>query len=141
MPNTILAFDYGSKKIGVANGQDLTRSASPLTTIMVNKSDRWGEIDKLVKEWRPSIMVVGLPLHMDGTEQPFTDEARNFANELGERYGCRIELMDERLTSYEAEQLLKSQDSHKQSRQTPQDVDKIAAQLILESWFNQNMQD
>lgn len=136
MPNTILAFDYGSKKIGVASGQDLTRSASPLTTIVVKGEEHWQQIDKVVKEWRPNIMVVGLPLHMDGTEQPFTDEVRAFAEELGRRYGCQIELMDERLTSYEAEQLLNSQDSRQQSRQKPHDVDKIAAQLILESWFN-----
>ncbi len=135
MPKTILAFDYGSKKIGVASGQDLTCSASPLTTLLVKQDQHWREIDKLVKEWQPDIMVVGLPLHMDGSEQPFTDEVRGFATELGKRYGCQIELMDERLTSYEAEQLLNQQYSR---RQTPQDVDKIAAQLILESWFNQS---
>ena len=133
MPNTILAFDYGSRKIGVAVGQDLTRSASPLITIPVQGDTHWRQIDNLIGEWQPSILVVGLPLHMDGSEQPFTDEARSFAAELTRRYALRVELMDERLSSYEAEQLLNAQN---RQRQTTPDIDKIAAQLILESWFN-----
>lgn len=134
----LLGFDYGTRRIGVAVGQELTRTAEPLTTLhtALGRPD-WQAIDRLMAEWRPDAVVVGLPLNMDGTEQEMTEAARRFGNQLRERYNLPVHLIDERLSSIEAERHLHESDLPKRKRQTKETIDQVAAQLILESWLAQ----
>ncbi len=90
MSGTLLAFDFGTKSIGVAIGQRITGTARPLTAIKANDgTPDWTQFEKLLKEWQPELVVVGLPLNMDGTNQPLTDRARKFANRLHGRFGVK----------------------------------------------------
>jgi putative Holliday junction resolvase len=134
---TVLGFDYGTRRIGIAVGQEVTRNVTPLTTLSskTGKPD-WDSIGRLIAEWQPDLLVVGLPLQMDGSEQELTQRARRFGNQLKGRYNLPVEMVDERLTSYEAEQLLR-QRSHKGAGHGEQQIDQVAAQLILQSWFDQ----
>jgi len=145
-PQTILGFDFGTKKIGVAVGQSITQTVTPLITLASkNQKPDWAAIEKLIKEWQPNILVVGLPVHLDGEEQIMTQAAQKFGNRLNGRFNLPVEFMDERLSSYEAEERLREINANgknnrkKQTnkRQMAMDVDKIAAQLIVESWFRQ----
>ena len=133
---TLLAFDYGKQRIGIAVGQTLTSSVTPLTTLKaVKQKPDWGAIQRLIEEWQPDLLIVGLPLHMDGSEQQLTEEARRFGHKLKGRYNLPVEWMDERLTSHEAEEILRQQGG--KMRSDKQDIDKIAASLILQSWLTQ----
>lgn len=140
-PRTLLGFDYGTRRIGVAVGQEVTRSVTPLTTLQskAGKPD-WQAITRLIDEWQPDRLVVGLPLHLDGSEQELTQRARRFGNQLKGRYNLPVEMVDERLTSYEAEQLLEQRSHDGAGRTDPESVDQVAAQLILQSWFDQQPQ-
>lgn len=133
---TLLGFDFGMKNIGIAVGQEMTRTANPLTAIKARDGiPDWGLIAKLLDEWQPDLLVVGLPLNMDGTEQEMTAAARRFGNRLHGRFNIPVEWQDERLTTYEALDQLgirSKMDTRKRS-----DVDQISAQLILQSWLNQ----
>jgi putative Holliday junction resolvase len=132
---TLLGFDYGTKRIGVAVGQDITRTVTPLMTLHCsNETPDWEAISKLIEEWKPDRLVVGLPLHLDGTSQPLTDRAQRFGNQLKGRYNLPVELVDERLTSHEAEMELATQ----KGKTTKADIDALAAALILQSWLNQH---
>lgn len=132
--HTYLAFDYGQKRIGVAVGQDLTRTASALTTLKTrNNTPPWEEITALIQTWQPQAFVVGLPYNKDGSEHAITQAARRFGNQLHGRYGLPVHWVDERLTSSEAERIL----AERGTRSKKEDVDKVAAQLILQSWFEQ----
>ncbi|MFP3872899.1 MAG: Holliday junction resolvase RuvX [Thiohalophilus sp.] len=137
-PRTLLGFDYGLRRIGVAVGQEVTRSVAPLVTLS-RKTDKpdWEAITRLIAEWQPDLLVVGLPLTLDGEEQEMTHRARRFGNQLKGRYNLPVELVDERLTSCEAEQLLKQRSHSGAGRADPEDIDQVAAQLILQSWFDQ----
>ncbi|NQY51910.1 MAG: Holliday junction resolvase RuvX [Piscirickettsiaceae bacterium] len=133
---TILGFDYGLISIGVAVGQELTSSAKPLTSLTAYQGiPHWDDIKLLIKQWNIQLLVVGLPLNMDGTEQAMTVAAQRFGNQLNGRFHLPIAWQDERLSTYEAMKQLginnKSQEKHQG------DVDQISAQLILQSWFNQ----
>lgn len=133
---TILGFDFGMKNIGIAVGQELTGTANPLTAIKARDGiPDWGQVEKLLKEWQPDLLVVGLPLNMDGTEQEMTAAARRFGNRLHGRFGLHVEWQDERLTTYEALDQMGIR-SKMDSRQRS-DVDQLSAQLILQSWLNQ----
>lgn len=133
---TILGFDFGMKNIGIAIGQDLTGTANPLTAIKARDGiPDWELIGSLLREWQPTLLVVGLPLNMDGTEQEMTAAARRFGNRLHGRFGLPVEWQDERLTTYEALDQMGIR-SKMDSRQRS-DVDRISAQLILQSWLNQ----
>ena len=138
---TILGFDFGTKKIGIAVGQSVTQTVTPLITLLSqNQKPDWDGIEKLIKEWLPNILVVGLPVHLDGEEQAMTLAAKKFGNRLNGRFNLPVEFMDERLSSYEAEERLKEINRNKKQtnkRQMAMDIDKIAAQLIVESWFRQ----
>jgi len=139
MPNhnalTLLGFDFGEKRIGIAVGQSLTGSVTPLTTLSaVKQQPDWAGIEALIKEWQPDLLIVGLPLHMDGSEQSLTQRAKRFGNQLKGRYNLPVEWMDERLSSHEAESLLREQGK---KRSDKKDIDKIAAALILQSWLEQ----
>ena len=103
MSGTFLGFDFGTKSIGVAVGQRITATARPLPALKAQdgKPD-WNIIEKLLKEWQPEAVIVGLPLNMDGTEQPLTARARNFANKIHNRYNEANHLHEERLSTVEA---------------------------------------
>lgn len=127
---TLLAFDYGRKRIGVAVGQQITQSATPLTTVRARdgKPD-WDAINRLIAEWKPDALVVGIPYHMDGSEQEMTRAARRFCRQLEGRYRLAVHQVDERLTSYMVESTLS------ETGELRQDIDPLAARLILEDWL------
>jgi putative Holliday junction resolvase len=132
----ILAFDYGLKSIGVAVGQRLTGTASTLKALKaVDGIPDWTQIEALLKEWQPELVVVGLPLNMDGTEQPFTARVHKFINRLHGRFGVKVFAQDERLTTVDARAELFSQGGFKKLSKDA--VDCFSAKLILESWFEQ----
>ena len=133
---TLLGFDFGMKNIGIAVGQELTATANPLTAIKARDGiPDWSHIEKLLKEWQPDLLIVGLPLNMDGTEQEMTAAAKRFGNRLNGRFNIPVEWQDERLTTYEALDQMGIR-SKMDSRQRS-DVDQLSAQLILQSGLNQ----
>ena len=137
-PQVILAFDFGTKRLGVASGDTLTRTARALTTLDCgNDAFPWAAIDKLVREYQPSQLVVGLPWNMDGTPTLLTDASRAFGAELKARYNKPVALVDERLSSREAESQLREARASgmKKRRNTHADVDMIAARILLEQWL------
>lgn len=148
--NTLLGFDYGLKRIGVAVGQELTSTATALTTIRATdgKPD-WPAITRLIEQWQPDELVVGLPLNMDGTFHELSYKAQRFGNQLHGRYNLRTHFVDERLSSLEAEHALKNgaqatkprgsrHSGRKKSRKLHMaDIDRMAAKVILESWLKQ----
>lgn len=130
----LLGVDFGTKRIGIAVGQTVTQTARPLTTLNAKEGEPdWNELDKLVKTWRPDAFVVGIPLHMDGTEQSITFHARTFCNALKERYDLPVYEMDERLTTVSARETLFEKGGYKAIQRGQ--VDSIAAQFILENWL------
>lgn len=137
---TLLGFDFGTARIGVATGETETRLAQPLTTIHgeVN-AHRFGEIEKLIKEWRPVRLVVGLPSALDGTATEMTARCKRFANQLNGRFGLPVSLVDERLSSAEAEEMLREV-SHRW-RERKQHLDALAAQRILQSYLDTDNHD
>lgn len=137
MSGTILAFDYGLKSIGVAIGQQLTGSASTLKALKAQDgTPDWQQIENLIKEWQPAFVVVGLPLNMDGTEQPFTARVHKFVNRLHGRFGIKVLTHDERLTTVDARADLFAQGGFKKLSKDA--VDCWSAKLILESYFENN---
>jgi putative Holliday junction resolvase len=132
-PRIVLGFDFGTRRIGVAVGQGLTRSASALVTLNNrNGAPDWEAIGRLIGQWQPAALVVGLPLNLDGSDHEITRLARRFGNRLRGRYNLPVYTMDERLSSAAAEALLAEQ-----GRYDKADVDKVAAQLILQGWLEQ----
>lgn len=133
-PRTLLGFDFGTKRIGIAVGQELTHTATALVTL--NNRDGgpdWASITNLITEWQPDAMVVGLPLNLDGSESESSRLARRFGNRLAGRYNLPVFNADERLSSNEAEAILAEQGHFEKA-----DIDKLAAQLILQSWLEAN---
>lgn len=134
MIKTLLVFDYGTKNIGVASGQTITHSANPLAPLKAKDGiPDWNQIEKLLTEWKPDLVLVGLPLNMDGSESELGARARKFANRIHGRFGTKIEMVDERLTSFEAKGEVMSRGGSRDYKNNP--VDSIAARLILEGWF------
>jgi putative Holliday junction resolvase len=135
LSGTVLGFDFGTERIGVAVGESLLGQARALTTIASPANDaRFAAIGKLVAEWQPARLVVGLPLALDGTEHEMTARCRRFAHQLEGRFRLPVELVDERLTSVEAERTIKP-GRHGRDRATKAKVDAEAARLILQDWF------
>jgi putative Holliday junction resolvase len=133
---TVLGFDFGLKNIGVAVGQELTGSASELTVIKAREGiPNWDDIQTVIDQWQPQLLVVGLPLNMDGSEQEMTVTARRFGNRLNGRFHLPVVWQDERLSTYEALEQLGVRDKMQAKKRS--DVDRISAQLILQSWLNQ----
>lgn len=131
-PQTCLGFDYGTQRIGVATGQSLLGTANPLTTInCIQGKPDWDAIAVIIKEWRPDALILGLPTHADGTASDITHAAQDFGKQLRQRYNLPVYTIDERLSSVEAEHILAQQ----QKKYDKADIDKLAAKLILESWF------
>ncbi|HEY1774134.1 MAG TPA: Holliday junction resolvase RuvX [Gammaproteobacteria bacterium] len=136
-PQTALSFDFGLKRIGVAVGQSVTGSASSLGVAAVRGGEPdWAAIGRLITEWRPTSLVVGLPYNMDLSEQEMTGHARRFAEGLAQRFPLPVHTVDERLSSREAEAQLKEQRKQGRRRVSREDIDGAAACVILESWFN-----
>lgn len=131
---TVLAFDFGERRIGVAVGEHLIHSANPLTTIDNESNEvRFAAITALIHEWQPKLLVVGLPLSLDGTETEVTQLCKKFARRLNGRFNLPVMLVDERYSSAEASQLL-NQSGIKGRAQKPM-LDQVAAQTILRSYF------
>lgn len=134
-PATVLAFDFGTRRIGVAVGNTVTRVARPLATLMAQpEAVRAAAIALLVAEWQPSTLVVGVPVHADGTPHAMTARARQFARELADRFGIRVEHADERHTTQLAQAALSAAGAGRRGRDVR---DQIAAQLILQGWFDE----
>ncbi|MBT3010737.1 MAG: Holliday junction resolvase RuvX [Candidatus Thiodiazotropha sp. (ex Lucina aurantia)] len=129
---TLLGFDYGSRKIGVAVGQTVTGTATALETLhLVNHKPDWQRIASLIEEWRPQALVVGLPLDVDDSETDATQPALRFSRQLEGRFHIKVYLADERYSSFEARDRL----GHNAKRL--EDYDAVAAKLILETWLNE----
>lgn len=137
MPETILAFDFGLRRIGVAVGQDVTASASPVGIVRIGSGGvDHARIRKLIDEWRPSRLVVGLPIHADGTPGEMAAAAQAFAEELS-CHNLPVETVDERYTSIEAERVLKdARQQGSRGRITREDVDAAAAVFIAERYLS-----
>jgi len=136
----VLGFDFGMKKIGVASGQTITRTATPLGLIKAHQGEpQWESLDPFFKEWEPKLCIIGLALHADGSESELALKARAFAAQLEaryQRYAIRCQFIDEHLTSFSARQIAKNKTQKLKNKHT---VDAMAAMLILESWLeNQN---
>ena len=133
----LLAFDYGSRRIGVAVGQTTTGTASPAGVIPVAGSPDWAAIERCVREWSPARLLVGLPYNMDGTETLLTGTCRGFGKELSRRFGLPVEFVDERLTSAAAQADLRDarRSGARTRRVTREDIDANAARVILETWL------
>ncbi|PHM55922.1 Holliday junction resolvase RuvX [Xenorhabdus sp. KK7.4] len=134
---TVIAFDFGTRSIGAAIGQEITGTARALDSFKAKEgSPNWDLIEKLLKEWQPDLVIVGLPLNMDGTEQPVTAQAKKFANRIHGRFGVQVELHDERLTTVEARSHLFAYGGYRALDKGK--VDSTSAVVILESWFEQH---
>ncbi len=135
---TVIAFDFGTKSIGVAVGQSLTSSATPLSSLKAQAGiPNWQQVEKLLSEWQPDYLVIGLPLNMDGTAQPLTVRARKFANRLHGRFGLVVQLQDERLSTTEARATLFERGGYRALSKS--NVDSQSAVIILESWFERQV--
>jgi len=140
-PRLVLAFDFGLRRIGVACGDTLSRSAKPLEAVSAGPSGaHWARIGALIREWQPGLAVVGLPYNVDGTESAMTAAARGFAAELGKRSGLAVELVDERYSSLEADAMLRDARASgaRRGRVSRADIDAAAACVILERWITEH---
>jgi putative Holliday junction resolvase len=134
---TVIGFDFGKKYIGVAVGQELTGSASPLGSIKANDGiPNWDSLANYIKEWQPDLIVVGLPLNMDGSEQQLTLDAKKFGQRISGRFGIKVEFQDERLTTADAKEQLFSRGGYKNLKKD--NIDAESARLIIESFFEQS---
>jgi putative Holliday junction resolvase len=132
----VLAFDFGEERIGTAVADTGVGIAHPLVTIAAaDRKTRYAAIARLIAEWRPALLVVGLPAHLDGTEHELSRLARKFARELGGRFNLPVELVDERLTSAAAESSLA--EAGVAGRKRKPVIDQIAAQHILQAYLDE----
>jgi putative holliday junction resolvase len=122
-PRSFLAFDFGTRRVGIASGNSITRSAQPMRTLSDEGDARFTAIGQLIAEWRPDALVVGVPFHPDGAEHDNTRRARRFARQLHGRFGLPVHEVDERYTSTEA------------IGDGARDVDAAAAAIILEQFL------
>ena len=135
---TVVALDFGLKRIGIASGDTLTRSSNPRTTVGNGpQGPDWKAIERVLADTRPARIAVGEPYNADGSASPLTETARRFAAELGTRSGLPVDLVDERHSSQDAEERLRAMraSGDRKRRLTREDVDAAAAAVILERWF------
>jgi len=126
----LLCFDYGKKRIGLAVGQTITGTATALEIInVINTKPDWLAIERFIKEWNPSRLIIGHPYTLEGERQEMTDAAEKFSRQLHGRFNLPVELVEEQLSSFEARRELKS----------TRELDAVAARLILETWLNENI--
>ena len=131
MSGTALGFDYGTKKIGIAVGQTITGTANPLTTLRyVKDKPDWAGIEKIIKQWQPTDLVVGLPIDTDDSETEISSKARRFSRQLEGRFHLPVHLADERYTSSSARSMAGKV-------KKIEELDALAAKLILETWLNE----
>ena len=134
---TVLGFDFGRVRIGVAVGQELTGAARPLTTLTVREQRiDWCAIARLITDWRPDLLIVGVPRQADGSANAITEAAFRFGRRLNGRYRLPVETIDERLSSRAAENLLQVSPRSRRDRRR-HSLDAVAAAVIVETWFNQ----
>ncbi len=127
-PRTVVAFDFGLRNIGIATGQSVTHTANEVTTLRARDGiPDWSAVDAIVNAWQPDVLLVGLPLNMDGSIGDMASRAQRFAKHLGARYPMTVELVDERLTSFEARGLSRDLDAQHA----------IAARLIAETYLSE----
>jgi len=140
-PETIIAFDFGLRRIGVAVGQQVTSAAGPLTVIANGENGPdWQKIAALLDEWRPARLIVGMPSHADGSPSALTDAVNEFVDALG-RFGLPVATVDERYSSIEAEAILRSQRAGGLAgRISKARIDSGAAALIAERWLKKEQQ-
>tara|TARA_B100000963_G_scaffold295687_1_gene266719 strand:+ start:5960 stop:6346 length:387 start_codon:yes stop_codon:yes gene_type:complete len=125
----ILSFDFGTKKIGIAVGNTETKTASPLKVVFNKKNKtNWDEIKNTIDEWKPRILIIGKPLNMDGTESDIMANVENFRKRLMRLSNLSCEYVDERLTTFEAKEILQNSEIKK--------VDSYAAKILIDNWFN-----
>lgn len=128
---TVLIFDFGTRQIGVAVGQTVTGSARPLAILSAQDgAPRWKQVEALLNEWQPVLLLVGLPLNMDGSESDFCPRARRFGRRLHGRFNLPVLMVDERLSTFEAK-------SHQKDTNKPALVDDEAAVLIFNTWYRE----
>ena len=124
----ILAIDFGLKKVGLAIGNTLTKTSMPVSTIFYkSKQELFNLLEKHVIEWKPECIIIGNPLNMDQTESEMSKLAEKFSNQFSKKFNLAVELVDERLSSFEAKEFAKDDN-----------LDAMAAKLILDSWMNNN---
>jgi putative holliday junction resolvase len=138
-PRVVIAFDYGERRIGVACGDTISRTASPVGCVQVQSSGPWQQIETLLKVWAPNLAVVGLPYNADGSESALTGAARRFAAQIKERFSLEVRMVDERYSSMDAQALLKEARATgvRRRRVSKGDIDAAAAGVILERWFTE----
>ena len=130
-----IGFDFGYKRIGTAVGQSLTLTASPLETIAAQEGEPdWNVVAKLIKQWRPKALIVGLPTCIDNKELYTTEASKSFANQLHLRFSLPVHLVDERLSTIEARQRLFEKGGYRKIRKSQ--IDSLAACIILEQWLH-----
>lgn len=135
---TLLGFDYGLRYIGVAAGQELTATSKPLETLRtIHEKPDWDAITRLINDWKPDALVVGIPLSMDDSEQEMTHAARRFARQLAGRYNLPVHEADERLSSIEAAHMIHEYDSKGRRPRRKRGIDEVAANIILQTWLSQ----
>jgi putative Holliday junction resolvase len=126
---TLLGFDFGTQRIGIAVGQSVTGTATALCTINARQGKPdWDKISELIEHWRPDALVVGQPLHSDGSDSDISKAASKFRQQLAERFRLPVHAMDERLSTHAAKQHMKQSTSK-------QGVDAVAAMIILQNWL------
>lgn len=131
--NTVLGFDFGMKRIGVAVGQRITHTATALKVLAAEQGEpKWDEVAALIKEWRPQALVVGIPLNMDGTLQDMSLHAKHFAKMLEQKFSIPVFEAEERLSTKEARARIFSEQGYKGLLKA---VDSVAAKIIVEDWL------
>ena len=132
---TVLAFDFGFRKIGVAVGNTLTKTTMPLDIIYTkNGGTPWSDIENLLEEWKPLSVIVGDPINMDDTFSEMSGKARKFAQRLHGRFSVKVLMVDERLSSFEAKSFLQNEFEGKTSLDN---IDSFAAEIVLKSWMKE----
>ena len=135
LTSTVMCFDFGEQRIGVAIGEHLLATANPLATIDNESNEvRFAAITKLVNEWQPKLLIVGLPLSLDGTENATTQLCKKFARRLNGRFNLPVMFIDERYSSTDASEKLNQ--TGIKGRAQKQMLDQVAAQTILQSYFD-----
>lgn len=134
MPNCFIAFDFGMRHVGVAVGQSITQTATPLESLIVKEGvPNWEVVNELIKKWQPEALIVGIPLKMDGSEQEITNAARKFSDELYNHYKIPVNTVDERLTTVEARAYLFAAGGYRALKKGV--IDSMAAKIMLEDWL------
>ncbi len=138
---TLLAFDFGLKRLGVAVGQSITQTAQPLATLLCrNGEPDWNEVRAVQNKWQANAFIVGLPVNKDGTDNSFSKACRTFAAQIEKQFGLPVHLVEERLSSIAAQDFLKAQRQcgERKRRVKKEEIDKVAAAVILQNWFLEN---